>query len=77
MHAAKGLEWRCVRVVGFQEELFPHARCEGEAGLEEERRLAYVAMTRAREELVLTWARSRQGRRGRRASRFVAEAGVA
>ena len=48
VHAAKGLEWRCVRVVGFQEELFPDARCEGEAGLEEERRLAYVAMTRAR-----------------------------
>jgi len=76
VHAAKGLEWRCVRVVGFQEELFPHARSEGEAGIEEERRLAYVAMTRAREELVLTWARARHGRPGRRLSRFATEAAV-
>jgi superfamily I DNA/RNA helicase len=43
-------------------------------GLEEERLLAYGAMTRALEDPVLAWPRSRHGRRGRRASRFAAEA---
>ena len=59
VHAAKGLEGRCVRVVGLEEGLMPHGRSLDGTTAEEERRLAYVAMTRAREELVLTWARSR------------------
>ena len=75
VHAAKGLEWRCVRVVGVEEGLMPHERALEGASAEEERRLAYVAMTRAREQLVLTWARSRGGHRQAR-SRFLAEAGI-
>ena len=73
MHAAKGLEWRCVRVVGLEEGVFPNRRAVAEGRLEEERRLAYVAMTRARAELVLSWARTRRGAEQAR-SRFVAEA---
>ena len=75
VHAAKGLEWCCVRVVGMEEGLMPHGRSLDGASAEEERRLAYVAMTRAREQLVLTWARSRGGHRQAR-SRFLAEAGI-
>jgi superfamily I DNA/RNA helicase len=74
-HAAKGLEWRCVRIVGLEEGRFPHARSLTVGGLEEERRLAYVAMTRAREELVLSWAGFRHGR-PQKPSRFLAEAGL-
>jgi ATP-dependent DNA helicase Rep/DNA helicase-2/ATP-dependent DNA helicase PcrA len=60
IHAAKGLEWHHVFVVGAEEDLLPHARTvEGEGGIEEERRLAYVAVTRARARLTLSWAESR------------------
>ena len=60
IHAAKGLEWKHVFVVGVEEELLPHARTlEGDGEIEEERRLAYVAVTRARERLVVSWARTR------------------
>lgn len=60
IHAAKGLEWHHVFVVGAEEELLPHARTvDGEGGVEEERRLAYVAVTRAREHLSISWAESR------------------
>jgi superfamily I DNA/RNA helicase len=60
IHAAKGLEWLHVFVVGAEEELLPHARTvDGEGGIEEERRLAYVAVTRARSHLTLSWAISR------------------
>lgn len=60
IHAAKGLEWTTVFVVGAEEELLPHARTiDGDGEIEEERRLAYVAITRAREQLTITWARSR------------------
>ncbi len=60
VHAAKGLEFDRVAVVGMEEGLFPHARAFEEAeGLEEERRLFYVALTRAREEIFLTHARMR------------------
>ena len=77
MHAAKGLEFPCVYVVGMEEGVFPgeHARCHDEE-LEEERRLCYVAMTRARERLTLTNARQRMlfGRTTPNApSRFLAE----
>ena len=60
MHAAKGLEFPQVFVVGMEEGLFPgnRAMCDG-AEMEEERRLCYVAMTRAREKLTLTNARQR------------------
>jgi len=61
VHAAKGLEWRAIRVIGLEDGGFPHARALRDGRLEEERRLAYVAMTRAREHLVLSWAGRRRG----------------
>jgi DNA helicase-2/ATP-dependent DNA helicase PcrA len=65
MHAAKGLEFPVVFIAGLEEELLPHARAiaEGSAddlGIEEERRLFYVGMTRAKERLLLTHARIRR-----------------
>jgi ATP-dependent DNA helicase UvrD/PcrA len=61
MHAAKGLEFPTVIVAGLEEGLFPHSRSsEAEEELEEERRLCYVAMTRARRQLVLTGAARRR-----------------
>ena len=61
LHAAKGLEFPVVFLVGMEEGLLPHklAMEQGDAGLEEERRLAYVGMTRARERLYLCHARRR------------------
>lgn len=60
LHAAKGLEFPVVFIVGMEEGLFPSARgSETEAELEEERRLAYVGMTRAMDRLFLTYARQR------------------
>lgn len=60
VHASKGLEFPVVFVVGLEEGIFPHARSAWEDGqLEEERRLIYVAMTRAQEYLFLTCARQR------------------
>ena len=60
LHAAKGLEFPVVFIVGLEEGLFPSARCsEDLADLEEERRLAYVGMTRAMRKLFLTYAGSR------------------
>jgi ATP-dependent DNA helicase UvrD/PcrA len=84
LHGAKGLEWPIVFLVGVEEELLPHARTlypqgpdeDGLADVSEERRLAYVGITRARERLYLTRARSRQkhGRdRPRTPSRFLEE----
>jgi len=60
MHSSKGLEFPCVYVVGMEEGIFPGARVTADDGeLEEERRLCYVAMTRAKEKLTLTNARQR------------------
>ncbi|GIW51022.1 MAG: DNA helicase PcrA [Gemmatimonadales bacterium] len=61
VHSAKGLEWPIVVVAGLEDGLFPLSRAmETEEGAEEERRLCYVAITRARDRLYLTWARSRR-----------------
>jgi DNA helicase-2/ATP-dependent DNA helicase PcrA len=59
LHNAKGLEFRAVFMIGIEEGIFPHSRSLEEAMLEEERRLAYVGMTRAQERLTLTHAASR------------------
>lgn len=63
VHTAKGLEFDTVYIPGFEDGLFPHQRAldeEGEKGLEEERRLAYVAITRGRRRVVLMYASSRR-----------------
>ena len=61
MHTAKGLEWPVVAVAGLEDGLFPLSRStETLEGLEEERRLFYVALTRAKDKLYLSWARSRR-----------------
>lgn len=78
LHAAKGLEFPLVFLVGLEEELFPNLRAGEEPGrLEEERRLAYVGVTRACRQLILTYAEKRRlyGREvyPRRPSRFLAE----
>jgi DNA helicase-2/ATP-dependent DNA helicase PcrA len=59
LHNAKGLEFPIVFIIGMEDGVFPHSRALDEGGLEEERRLAYVGITRARQELTLTWARRR------------------
>ena len=59
MHAAKGLEWPWVHVAGLEEGLVPIAGAAGGGALDEERRLLYVALTRARRGLRLSWAKQR------------------
>ncbi len=73
LHAAKGLEWDAVFVVGLVDGTVPIQYAEDEAAVEEERRLLYVGVTRARRWLSLSWALSRSagGRRHRRCSRFL------
>jgi DNA helicase-2/ATP-dependent DNA helicase PcrA len=61
LHTAKGLEWPLVVLTGMEHGLFPLARAEEQAGgLEEERRLLYVGLTRAKDKLYLSWARARR-----------------
>ncbi len=61
LHTAKGLEWPVVVMAGMEEGLFPLSRAmETPDGIEEERRLAYVGITRSRDKLYVTWARSRR-----------------
>ena len=73
LHAAKGLEWDAVLLVGACEGLLPISLAEGQAAIEEERRLLYVGVTRAREHLVISYARARSagGRASRKPSRFL------
>ncbi len=59
LHTAKGLEFPIVFLVGMEDGVFPHARAIDDGNLEEERRLCYVGMTRAREHLTLLYCRSR------------------
>ncbi len=76
IHNAKGLEYPAVMLTGLEEGLFPHSRSETIEALQEERRLCYVGLTRARERLVLSHAESRAlhgGRDFRLPSRFLGE----
>ena len=76
LHNAKGLEYRHVFVVGMEEGTFPHARSLDEQNLEEERRLCYVGITRARETLTLSYAKLRSNwgeREYQMPSRFLSE----
>ena len=75
LHSAKGLEWESVYIVGLSEGLVPISYAKGAAAIEEERRLLYVGITRARRRLALSWSASPvQGRSGQRQpSRFLAE----
>ena len=73
LHAAKGLEWDAVFLVGLTEGTLPIQHASTDEQVEEERRLLYVGITRARERLALSWALARTpgARRGRRKSRFL------
>ena len=79
MHNAKGLEFPIVFLAGMEDGLFPHSRSlNDDAGMEEERRLCYVGMTRAEQKLTLSWARFRRKFGGgpaepTRPSRFLSE----
>jgi DNA helicase-2/ATP-dependent DNA helicase PcrA len=76
LHNAKGLEFRAVYLIGMEEGIFPHSRSIEEQGIEEERRLAYVGMTRAMEKLTMMHASSRMlfgGRSNNLPSRFLDE----
>ncbi|WP_228387512.1 MULTISPECIES: ATP-dependent DNA helicase UvrD2 [unclassified Nocardioides] len=72
-HAAKGLEWDSVFLCGLQDGTMPITYAESPAEIEEERRLLYVGMTRARLDLALSWAQARNpgGRGSRKPSRFL------
>lgn len=76
LHSAKGLEWEAVFIVGLVEGTLPIVHANTDERVDEERRLFYVGVTRARRQLGLSWARARNpGQRGsRRVSRFVGEA---
>ncbi len=76
IHAAKGLEWDSVYIAGLSEGLLPISYAKDEAAIDEERRLLYVGVTRARTRLCLSWAKSSSGQSSsgqRRPSRFLAD----
>jgi superfamily I DNA/RNA helicase len=76
LHNAKGLEYPIVFMIGCEEGVFPHSRALDEGGLEEERRLCYVGITRAQRDLYITYARTRTvfgARSYGLASRFIGE----
>lgn len=79
LHAAKGLEFDTVFLPGWEENLFPHIRCveeSGQKGVEEERRLAYVGLTRARKKSIISFCWNRKGHQGfmpASPSRFIQE----
>jgi DNA helicase-2/ATP-dependent DNA helicase PcrA len=74
IHAAKGLEWPIVFVAGLEEGSLPHERSlTTPEGIEEERRLCYVALTRAGERLYLSWAAGRMRGKQAKPSRFIGE----
>ncbi len=74
IHAAKGLEWPIVFVAGLEEGTLPHEHSLATPdGVEEERRLCYVALTRAGEQLYLSWAANRVRGKPSRPSRFLGE----
>jgi DNA helicase-2/ATP-dependent DNA helicase PcrA len=76
LHNAKGLEYEAVFMIGCEEGVFPHMRSLEEGNLEEERRLCYVGVTRARQRLCMTYARRRSlhgGRGHNLPSRFLGE----
>ncbi|HWF49028.1 MAG TPA: UvrD-helicase domain-containing protein [Solirubrobacteraceae bacterium] len=80
LHNAKGLEYPIVFIIGCEEGVFPHSRALDEGGLEEERRLCYVGITRAERDLYLTYARTRTvfgARSYGMSSRFLTEIPVA
>lgn len=73
LHSAKGLEWQVVFIVGCSDGLLPLSNADSPDEIEEERRLLYVGMTRAKSYLHLSWARARQpgGRENREFSKFL------
>lgn len=77
LHSAKGLEWDEVHIVGLSEGMIPIAYAKGFDAIDEERRLLYVGITRARRRLSLSWARGSGAHRGeRQPSRFLQELGT-
>jgi DNA helicase-2/ATP-dependent DNA helicase PcrA len=75
IHAAKGLEWDHVHVIGLSEGLLPISYARGLEQIDEERRLLYVAITRARRSVSLSWSAG-NGRAEREPSRFLQELGI-
>jgi DNA helicase-2/ATP-dependent DNA helicase PcrA len=73
LHSAKGLEWESVYLAGLTEGLLPVVHARGLAAIDEERRLFYVGITRARRRLTLSWARRGQRAQERQPSRFLQE----
>ena len=75
LHAAKGLEWRIVHLCGVEEGFHPIAHANTELALEEERRLFFVGLTRAEEQLHISWARNRAlgSKRSRKPSMYIRE----
>ena len=73
LHSAKGLEWDAVFCIGMHEGMMPSIHAQSDAEVEEERRLFYVGLTRARKDLMISWAASRNpgGRATRKATRFL------